>query len=190
MGELSLTHYYTPAEYFEIDENSDFRYEYIDGEMVAMAGTSMNHNEISANILVSFRAGIKQAGRKCKTFMSDIRFYVGSKNSYFYPDVMITCSEKDFKDGRNAEEAVLVVEVLSDSTQRKDLSLKLHAYMQVPSLQYYLVIDQDKPLVHVYQRSQNDWLISLFDSLEQVIELPVLSISISLQAIYENIEWA
>lgn len=189
MGILKLAHHYTPAEYFSIDESSEFRYQYIDGEIFAMAGGSMNHNELSGNLYTLLRSGIKQAGKKCKTFMSDIRLYIGGRNIYYYPDVMVTCSETDIKEGRNAQEAILVAEVLSDSTKSYDLSDKLFNYMQVPSLQYYLIIEQDKVGIYFYERTEKGWLVQTFDKPEQEIALPLLSLSISVQAIYENIVW-
>lgn len=189
MGALKLTQTYTAEEYFAIDESSEFRYEYINGDMYAMAGSSMNHNEISLSMASSLRDGIKKNGKKCKTFMSDVRLYIENRNRYFYPDVMITCNEADIKNGKNAENPSLIVEVLSESTSDKDFGDKLFSYMQIPSLQYYLILSQEKVFIHLYERKENGWYVQVFDGSATEIELSLLEISLSVSAIYENIIW-
>lgn len=189
MGALQLTHTHTAEEYFAIDESSEFRYEYINGDIYAMAGSSTNHNVIGGNIFASLREAIKKAGKGCRTYMSDVRLYISNRNRYYYPDVMLTCHEDDLKNKKNAENPSLIVEVLSESTNDKDFGEKLFSYMRLPSLQYYLILSQESVRIHLYERKEEGWYVQLFDETSTEIALPLLAMTLSISDIYENIVW-
>lgn len=189
MGELKLIQKYTVAEYLAIDDESESRYEYADGELYAMAGSSMNHNEISGNFFSHLRAGIKKGQKPCKTFMSDIRLYIQNSNRYYYPDVILTCDKNDLDNGKNAEKPLLIIEVMSESTQNKDLGEKLFAYMQIPSLHYYLVVAQAEVFILFYERREDGWYVNAYNDVNATISLPLLETQITIQDIYEGIQW-
>lgn len=187
MGELKLDQKYSYAEYLAIDEASEIRYEFLYGEIFAMAGSSMNHNRIARNASNNLHAQIKGKGKKCDTFMSDIRLEIKNQSIYYYPDVVITCNEADLAYGKGIKSPMLIVEVLSESTANKDKSEKLIRYLQIPSLNYYLIIAQDRPEVYLYERIEQNWMLRFFTELTQEIDLPKMDVSILMTDIYEGV---
>jgi Uma2 family endonuclease len=186
MGALKLDNY-SVEEYFEIDETSELRCEYINGEIIAMAGSTVRHNEIAMNIAFSLRSGLNRNGKHCKTMMSDVRLHIGSLNRYYYPDVMVVCGAENLESNKGMENPILIVEVLSDSTETTDLTTKLSAYQQIDSLVYYLIVSQTSPFVLCYEKRENGWLLTIFNEISQTIELPLLELSISLSDAYATI---
>ncbi len=186
MGELTLNRY-SITEYLKQDDASALRCEFINGEIVAMAGSSLKHNEISGNIFAALRAALRAKVKPCKTYMSDARLQITQRNSYYYPDVMIACEFADWADNRNIQSPSLIVEVLSESTQSIDLTTKLSSYLQIPSLNYYLIVAQTETLVLCYERSAQGWLLHVYDELSEIVSLRLLEISLSLADIYENL---
>lgn len=135
--------------YLQSELLSETKHEYIDGAVYAMAGASKNHQRITANVLSEFLTQLKNT--PCEPFASDIKVKVGSK--FFYPDVMVVCKD----DGGNdyyTETPVIIVEVLSKSTRRMDETAKKFAYQTLPTLQEYVLIEQDFVDVEVCRRSE------------------------------------
>lgn len=187
MGELKLDQKYSYAEYLAIDEASEIRYEFLHGEIVAMAGSSKKHNEISGNLFALLRLQAKRKGNQCKTFMSDVRLEIKAKDVYYYPDVLLSCSESDLANEKAVKEPFLIVEVLSESTANKDKSEKLIRYLQIPSLNYYLIIAQDSPEVYLYERIEENWMLRFFTELSQEIYLPKMDVTLLMTDIYEGL---
>ncbi len=170
--------------YFEIDAAAELRCEYFDGEIVAIAGLSLRHNEISGNVFTDLHGQIRKKAKGCKTFISDARLQIAEKNSCYYPDVMVACNPTDLANNRNIENPTLVVEVLSESTQSADLTTKLSVYMQIPNLQYYMIVSQIDTLVLLYERQQEFLALHIYDELSQEIKLTHLGVNLSLSGIY------
>ncbi len=144
--------YLTEAEYLHGEQASDIKHEYIDGDVYAMAGASRNHERISRNILTVLTIHLKDL--RCEPFMSDIK--VKADGHYFYPDVIVVCDDEQ-GDDYYTEKPVIIVEVLSKGTRRNDKSLKMTAYKTLPSLQEYVLIEQDCVDVEVCRRV-NGWV--------------------------------
>jgi len=140
----------TEAEYLSSEPDSEVRREYIDGRAYAMAGASTNHIRISANILGEFRSHLK--GTPCEALQSDLKVKI-AKN-YVYPDVVVVCNNTN-KDGLS-DTPMIIVEVLSKSTRKRDLTTKLIQYINLPSLQEYVLIEQDIVFIRIF-RKKNDW---------------------------------
>jgi Uma2 family endonuclease len=186
MGELKLTNIpYTFEEYLAIDTESENRYEYQLGEIWAMAGSTRTHNDICINATTSIRNQIK--GRKCKVNMSDMRVEVQENGIYYYPDVVLTCHPDDLQDPLLNRYPSLVIEVLSNSTMKKDGNEKLRYYLQMPSLQYYLIVSQKEIEVKCYERMNDFWKITIYTDLAEVMELEKLNLSLLLNDLYEDI---
>ncbi len=134
------------VDYLAGEEVSDVKHEYIDGHIYAMSGAHSNHNQISINL--TRKIGNHLEGKPCRPFSSDMKVKVGSK--YFYPDVMVDCSDTD---GYYMETPVILVEVLSKSTRRIDETTKRLAYLQITTLQEYVLIEQDIVDIEVVRRS-------------------------------------
>lgn len=182
-----LVQKYSFEEYLKIDEASEFRNEYYDGDIVAMAGSSKNHNIVSLNTSFALRSQIKLKGKRCSTFMSDIRVQAFSEKNYYYPDVVVSCDETDAKNPKWVSAPVLIVEVLSESTATKDMSTKLLSYFQIPSLQYYILIAQDAVTIHLYERTEMGWEVKLFTDIKNEIVLPKMDISLFVKDLYEDV---
>ncbi len=189
MGIPKLAHYYTFQEYLAIDESSELRNEYHDGSIIAMAGSSKNHNIISGNTFSDLLIKLRGKGKKCTPFISDIRVQILSKNHYYYPDVVVSCDEADAKNQKWVSSPTLVVEVLSDSTATKDMSTKLLSYFQLPSLEYYMLIAQDAVTIHLYEKTAAGWEVKLFTDKANEILLPKMDISLFVKDLYEEVSW-
>jgi Uma2 family endonuclease len=168
-------------DYLDGEETSDIKYEYIDGYVYAMSGASNNHNLIAMNVSVAFANYLKK--KPCRPYMSDMKVRVGSK--YFYPDVIVDCSQLS-GDSYFTEAPTILVEVLSKSTRRMDETIKRNAYMQIPSLQEYILIEQDIVDVEVVRRS-NGWLSEHY-FLGDEITLTSIGLTLSVADIYERVQ--
>ncbi|HYE75329.1 MAG TPA: Uma2 family endonuclease [Blastocatellia bacterium] len=184
-------HKYTLEEYFELERNSDEKYEYFNGEVFAMAGGSSAHSRISVNaisVLVQ-----KLRGKSCEVFNSDMRIKVPAAFPYRYPDVSGVCGTPVFDEIQGQQmlvNPILIVEVLSPSTAAYDLGEKFTAYQSIESFQEYLLIYQDRPLVIQYQRqSQRRWLRIENEGLQSQVELQSINVSLSLSEIYERVNF-
>ena len=179
---------YSVEEYFEIENHSEIRHEFEDGLLIPMPGETLNANEIAQNFITALQRILRKNG--FRMFGHDIRTIVHERRLYRYPDVVVSASNT-IKDIRNVTEPVLVVEVLSESTEEIDRNKKFRQYTALPSLQYYLMIHQDMALIEFYQRKENSktFEFNFFDRLSETINLPVLGTSISMEDIYEGIEF-
>lgn len=190
MGELKLK--YPNAgksyeEYLQIDESSELRSEYVYGEIFAMAGASMNHNQFAGNLFFLFRLGLKNS--KCRTYMSDMRLEIQYEAIYYYPDVILTCSETDLSNKKSVSNPILLVEVLSKSTADKDLHDKLQHYLKIPSLQYYMVVAQDEVSILLYERTSLGWGIRIFTNENDTVDLPLIGMNLAVNDIFEGAIW-
>ena len=179
---------YSVEEYFEIENHSEIRHEFEDGLLIPMPGETLNANEIAQNFITALQRILRKNG--FRMFGHDIRTIVHERRLYRYPDVVVSASNT-IKDIRNVTEPVLVVEVLSESTEEIDRNKKFRQYTALPSLQYYLMIHQDMALIEFYQRKENSktFEFNFFDRLSETINLPVLGTSISMEDIYEGIDF-
>jgi len=179
---------YSVEEYFEIENHSEIRHEFEDGILIPMPGETLNANEIAQNFISALQRILRKNG--FRMFGHDIRTIVHERRLYRYPDVVVSASNT-IKDIRNVTEPVLVVEVLSESTEDVDRNKKFRQYTALPSLQYYLMIHQDMALIEFYQRKDDSktFEFTFFDNLSEIISLPVLGTSISLEDIYEGINF-
>jgi Uma2 family endonuclease len=149
MALAQVHHFISEADYLEGEKTAEVKHEYIDGDVYAMVGSHANHNRIATNILSALHQYLK--GKPCQPYTSDMKVKVGTK--YFYPDVMVDCSAVD---GYFTETPVIIVEVLSKSTRQHDKKDKRNAYLQIPTLLEYVLIEQDFANIEV-QRRHNHW---------------------------------
>jgi Uma2 family endonuclease len=169
------------ADYLSSELNSEVKHEYINGRVCAMAGASHNHSRIAGNIFGEFRNYLK--GKPCEAFMADTKVKAGQ--NYFYPDVMVDCNALS---GTNyyTETPMIVVEVLSKSTKKQDLTTKLVQYLNVPSLQEYVLIEQDSVAVQIL-RKRNHWQ-SEYYFLGDVVTFEAIGLTLSVEDIYGRVD--
>lgn len=182
---------YTLEEYLELDRNSDERLEFWDGEVFSMSGVSDQHSQIEVNVIVSLDARL--SGRGCRVFPANMRIKVPSLPPYRYGDVSALCGEPQFEVIEGVDvllNPVLIIEVLSKSTEARDRGEKFTHYKSIRSFSEYLLISQDRPNVSQFiKQGDGFWLHREFDSLEDVIKLVSCSCELSLKEIYRNVNF-
>lgn len=181
-------YYITPEEYLAIERKAEFKSEYIDGMMYAMAGGSERHNLIAANVIIEI--GVQLRSRPCRVYPSDLKVRVPTSTKFLYPDVSVVCGETQFADDQKdvVLNPILIVEVLSESTAGFDRGKKFLAYQQIASLQEYLLVSQDEFLLEHYLRQDTDhWLYTKVSGLEGKMILPSIGCELALNAVYDKV---
>ena len=181
---------YTPEEYLAIEIASETRHEYINGEIIAMAGGTPEHNEIASILNATLRINLR--GQPFSIFIADQRLWIPDKKLYTYPDVMIIQRPIQLQKSRKdtVTNPLLIAEVLSQSTKSYDKHEKFAAYRTIPSFQEYLLIDQYTQHIEHYSKSNvNQWIFSEYNNPEDCIKLTSISCEIPLLEIYDGIEF-
>ena len=186
------TRRYTVPEYFALEEATDVRYEYYHGEIFPLdtpenrAGGTKRHNLLIQNCVLALRGALRERG--CSVFAENVRMAVVKNQHYNYPDVVVSCAPTD-NDPRTVYEPVLVIEVLSASTEARDRGWKFQQYQLVPSLQHYVLVSQRRQLGECYTRTEGGtWLLTSVREPEQTVSLTALGIELAVAAIYEDVE--
>ena len=180
----------TAAEYLAKERQAEFRSEFYRGEMFAMAGTSREHSLIVGNLVSALVTQFK--GRNCEVYPTDMRVKVSASGLYTYPDVVIVCGQPEFEDAEvdTLLNPMVLIEVLSPSTESYDRGAKSAQYRRLPSLREYMLIAQDRPQVEVYIRQDNgDWLLREASDLDSSVTLSSVSVSLPLSEIYDRIKF-
>ena len=177
---------YTVEEYFALEDASEQRHEYFEGEVYAMSGATSRHNLIAQNCAFALRQGVR--GKGCKVFLEGVQLAVQTNHYYTYPDVMVTCQPDDIEAERTMHHPVLIIEILSPSTADHDRSWKFNQYKQLPSLQHYLLVSQHTCLVEWFRREPSGvWSFTPLGELTDTLELPELTVTLRVQDIYDEI---
>ncbi len=175
----------TPQAYLEWEKGNEIKHEFIDGDVFAMAGAKDAHVIMAGNLFALLHAHVK--GTPCRPYISDMKVRVDKANAFFYPDVMVTCDERDRHTDYFKSHPILIAEILSESTAAFDRGRKFAAYRQLESLQEYLLIDPNDYSVDCFRRdTAGHWVLYPFGSSEQV-ELASLSWSAPIAALYEGV---
>ncbi len=182
---------YTIEEYFALEEQLDIRHEYYYGELfpldepAAMAGGTRAHNTLIQNCAFNLRTELR--GRGCEIYAENVRLAIEQGAHYSYPDVMVNCDPRD-DDPRTVHAPVLIVEVLSKSTEARDRGWKFEQCQLIPSLQQYVLVSQYRILVDSFVRTDHGtWELTSLRKLTDILLLSPLQCQLSLAAIYESI---
>ncbi len=192
MGLPKPKEYWTVEEYLEFEKTSPVRYEYVDGQIYAMAGESKNHNRIAGRLYSIFDQHL--AGSHCEAFIENVKLEV-RPTLFYYPDVVVTCgpvAEVDDEDDYVIDDPVLIVEVLSKSTARTDRTEKLREYQDLPNLREYVIISQYRVQVEVYrhQNTGEDWAKQVYSDLQSQVHFDSIGVSVSLADIYRRVRFS
>lgn len=182
--------YVTIDEYLSLEESSELRHEYIDGEVLAMTGGSRKHNRIAGNVLRALGERLDEKG--CELYINDVRVKIQDTGAYMYPDVVIVCGEEDVDDyrGEHLLNPIILIEVLSESTESYDRGMKWAHYKRIQSLQEYLVVSQSHPYVEQYTRLEdNSWRYVTYEGLDDTIDLSSVALELSMRALYRKVTW-
>jgi Uma2 family endonuclease len=172
-------------DYLAAEAVSDVRHEYLGGLVYAMAGETRDHNQIVQNVGFALRQHLQ--GGPCKLYLSDIRVNFDLRNDeyYYYPDVVVTCDPRD-SHPRFIRHPKLIIEVLSDHTERIDKREKFFAYTSIASLEEYVLIAQARPEVTIFRRA-GDWKAERISGAKAKVALQSLKLSLPLSVIFEGI---
>jgi Uma2 family endonuclease len=180
----------TEAKYLEIERAAEFKSEFFDGEMFAMAGGTPQHSLIATNLARELGNALKTAN--CVAYNADLRIKVESTGLFTYPDLSIVCGPLQFAEGTDdtVVNPTLLVEVLSTSTEAYDRGKKFEHYRQISTLQEYLLVSQREPRIEQFIRqSDARWLLNEAAGLNATLELPSLRISLSLNEVFVNVNF-
>lgn len=180
---------YTWEQYLALEAQSEERYEYHDGRIVAMEGENLRHNQLVGNFIFQFHTQLPKTG--CSPFFLSVRLFRYQNKAYFYPDVVLTCNPADLESYDSIKSPVLVVEVLSDATAKIDATFKLHEYIRIPSLRHYLMVAQEEcRVIHYFRTNSTEpWKLQIFTEMQDVIDLPEAGIQLTLSQVYERVRF-
>jgi Uma2 family endonuclease len=179
----------TVEEYLQNEAQAEVKSEYHNGEVVAMAGAQLAHNQIVGNLIGELYICLK--GGNCQIYPSDMLLYLPDCEKFVYPDLMIVCGEVQLDKAKRQGLDVLlnptvIIEVLSESTATYDRTEKLHCYLMLNSLQQYVLVDSEKVHISTYTRTtENDWLLHMEQNINQNIHIH--ECNVALKDIYNRI---
>ena len=182
--------YYTKEEYLVLEEQEIYKSEYVDGEIFAMAGGSIQHSMICFNVIR--RIGDMIAPKDCVGLESNVKVEIQRGRQYFYPDLMVICGKIDFAEKRTdtITNPMLIVEVLSPATEAFDRNKKFTAYRTLPALREYVLVYQDEPQIEAfYKQDEKTWRYTVARGLDESIRLLSLECDLALRDVYQKITW-
>lgn len=180
----------TPEEYLIIERGATFKSEFYRGDMYAMAGARYVHNRVLANLI--YRIGACLEGSPCFVLPNDMRVKSTRNSSYFYPDMIIVCGKPEFEDGifDTLLNPRVIIEVLSDSTERFDRGDKFEEYGNIASLEEYVLVSQDRMQIQRFTRqAQDHWDMRIFKDEAGDFSLQKVKVVIPMKDIYSGVEF-
>lgn len=176
----------TPEQYLEMDRKAEYRSEYVNSEVLAMAEASREHNLIVTNLVREVSLTLR--GRPCEAYSNDMRVTVSAAR-YAYPDVVVACGQPQFIDGQldTLTNPTVIMEVLS--TANNDRSWKFAHYRRLETLTDYVMLSQFQPFIEHYTRQKNQWVLTEIVGIDAVLHLPEIGCDLPLSAIYERVEF-
>jgi len=190
MVAVSKPRYISPEDYLKHERLAATKSEYVDGQIYAMSGASRQHNRI--NLDVATQINVRLRGGSCEVFSNDMRVKVQDDSLYTYPDIVVVCGDAKFADGAldTLLNPTLIIEVLSDSTERYDRGKKFAHYQRIESLREYVLISQDEARIECFTRQPDDrWMLSKAERLEDVITLESIDCTLPLTEVYARVQF-
>jgi Uma2 family endonuclease len=178
----------TPEEYLAFEERSADKYEYYGGIIVALAGGNQAHSIICSNLNAILHNQLRQ--RPCTVYTSDMKVKAERPRKYMYPDLSIACGQSAFEDPsrRVLLNPIVIIEVLSDSTEKHDRGKKFQYYQSIGSIQEYILVAQDtKHIDHYRRQADNLWLLSSVDVEDERLLLPSIDCVLVIEDVYEKV---
>ncbi len=174
----------TPREYFEWEAQQASRYEYFDGDVFAMTGGSIPHADIALNIATILKAHMK---RRCKVRNSDAKVGIADEGPFVYPDISVTCDERDRMAQKFSRYPCLIVEVISPGTEAYDRGGKFHLYRQLETLKEYILVGSEAKTVEIFRlNNEGRWMFVPYSEGDE-IEFMSVGLTVSMDAIYEDV---
>ena len=183
---IALSNYnnLTPEEYLQFEEKSPIKHEYIEGQIYAMAGTTDTHNIVSGNIYTIIRNHLR--GSDCRVYFTDVKVRLEKRNHFYYPDIIVTCDNRDRETATYKRFPKLIVEVLSDSTEAFDRGDKFNDYQTLESLEEYVLVNSKHQRVETFRRGEQGlWILQTYQ--QESFSLQSINLTASLRDLYEDI---
>ena len=179
----------TEEEYLAIERLAEFRSEFYNGEMFALAGASRRHNRIVTNLVTALDNQLRD--RPCNVYSSDMRVRVTSTGLFTYPDVVVTCGEEDFADDEQDTllNPLVIFEVLSDSTEAYDRGKKFEHYQNIDSLSTYVLVAQEAPRIERYVRQEGGraWVYTETHEADALVGIEAIGCELGLEDVYAKV---
>ena len=185
---LAATKRYTVDEYLELEEKAEFKSEFVNGDIIPMAGATANHNILTAKFLARILLALEDLDYA--VFMNDMRLWMPDQERYTYPDVMVVKGQPIFTDEKQTgiTNPCLIIEVLSNSTGEYDRENKFKLYRSIPSFQEYILVEQTSYGVEQYAKQANGkWLLADYVGEDAVLKLESVDFEISLMDLYKRV---
>ena len=191
MTALPKKKYISPEEYLAMERDSLEKHEYFDGEIFQMAGSSNEHNIITSNIIISLGSQLKK--RNCQVYSPDMRVHIPKTGLYTYPDISIVCGKTQLLPDANLDtltNPILIVEVLSSSTEGYDKGAKFDNYRSLESLREYVLVSQDaKKVIRYTKQTDGSWILVDFIGDKTEIELFSIECRLTMDDIYDKVDF-
>lgn len=181
----------TPQEYLEFERKSEEKHEYYAGEIFAMAGATRRHNVISWNFGGELRQKLK--GKSCEAYPADMRVFIPETGLYTYPDLVIVCGEPNFQDDTfdTLLNPILIIEVLSETTENYDRGKKFQHYRSIETLHEYVLVSTDEARIEKFEKTGDGfWFLSEAVGIDSEIELTSIECRIPLAEVYDKIDFS
>jgi len=181
--------HYSVETYLELERTGSLKHEYYRGEIFALAGSSEAHNLILTNLLTTLNVQLRK--RPCKVYPSDMRLKIPKTGLYTYPDVSIVCGTPQFDDVKHDTllNPLIVIEILSPSTERYDRGKKFQNYRTVVTLQEYILVSQDEyHIEHYINQNDGNWLLTSYDHITTTFQLKTIECTLALEDVYDKVD--
>jgi Uma2 family endonuclease len=182
--------YISPEEYLAIEREAFEKHEYYKGEVFAMSGASLRHNDITSNVFGALVVFLK--GKNCKAYGSDLRIHIPENSLYTYPDISIVCGKPETTDSfmDNITNPSVIIKILSKSTMNYDRGTKFNLYRSIPTLKEYVLIDSNSIMVEIYSRlNDNSWILKEYQHLSDSIYISPIDLTLLLKDIYDDVSF-
>ena len=188
MSSIGARTHFTPDEYLVLERKAAYKSEYFRGEIVAMSGASRAHNLITLDIATEINNQLRE--QDCEVYSSDMRVQITNSEAYFYPDVVVACNEPKFEDDfmDSIINPVLIIEVLSPSTEEYDRGEKFEYYKQLSSLKEYILVAQDRISVEHYAKQGTEWELNTLENPTDILPLSTIKCTLTIKDIYRRVD--
>jgi Uma2 family endonuclease len=176
----------TAEDYLEWELHQEIRHEFVNGQVFAMTGGTIPHNDIALNLYATLRPHLRAKG--CRANVADVKVQV-TPTLYYYPDLVVSCDQRDLTARQLIQYPILVIEVLCPGTESKDRGEKFMGYRTIPTLQEYVLVDSQAISVERYQRGEGRlWLYYPY-TVADMIELDSIQFACAIDALYEGVDF-
>jgi Uma2 family endonuclease len=189
--QLAKPRSYSIAEYIRLEQQTDEKHEYVDGQIVAMAGGTLRSALVAANLTAALHRALD--GSPCRVYTSDARIRAGRTPFLTYPDISVICglvgTDTDDPTDTTATNPRVLIEILSPSTEMYDRGEKFSRYRRISSLEEYVLVAQDKPTIETFHKNKaGEWVLDEAMGLKSTLKLKSLKIKLKLEDIYSGVK--